>query len=75
MSCYQFGLDIEVSPDGFPDFSRPGRPVSPWVAEKLPDLPLGVSALVLDTDVVLLSDPFLHLRHDADFEVRDISSW
>ncbi|CAE7284491.1 unnamed protein product [Symbiodinium necroappetens] len=30
---------------------------------------LGVSALVLDTDVVLLSDPFKHLRLDADFEV------
>ena len=45
-----------------------GRAVSP-VAEKLRDIPLGVSALVLDTDVVLLSDPFKHLRLDADFEV------
>lgn len=24
---------------------------------------------VLDTDVVLLSDPFIHLGHDADLEV------
>ncbi|CAE7385354.1 Parp1 [Symbiodinium natans] len=30
---------------------------------------LGLSALVLDTDVVLLSDPFLHLGNDADLEV------
>ena len=32
-------------------------------------LPSGLSALVLDTDVVLLSDPFLHLGNDADLEV------
>eukprot|EP00434_Breviolum_minutum_P023544 symbB.v1.2.020770.t1/scaffold1749.1/size103200/10 len=30
---------------------------------------LDISALVLDTDVVLLSDPFIHLGHDADLEV------
>ncbi|CAJ1343933.1 unnamed protein product, partial [Effrenium voratum] len=30
---------------------------------------LGISALVLDTDVVLLSDPFVQLKGDADLEV------
>lgn len=29
---------------------------------------LGLAALVLDTDVVLVSDPFQHLTGDADLE-------
>ena len=32
----------------------------------------GLSALVLDTDVVLLSDPFKHLQSDADLEVSGL---